>query len=82
MAIFVLLILFLFHLCLSDNIGHRVILTDAANNYGAKCIDGTPGNYYFANGTESQKYVIYFQGGGWYVIYNMIYITMYTILIL
>ncbi len=44
---------------MSDNIGHRVLLTDAAKNNGAVCLDGSPGEYYFANGTESNKYGIY-----------------------
>ena len=50
---------------IADNIGHQVLLTQAAKDYGAQCLDGSPGDYYFANGTESNKYVIFFQGGGW-----------------
>ena len=61
----ILILCFLIYSAVGDNIGHQVILSDAAKSYGAMCLDGSPGNYYFANGTESKKYVIFFQGGGW-----------------
>jgi hypothetical protein len=40
-----------------------VLLTDP----DAKCLDGTPGAYYVAEGTgaNKSKFVFYFEGGGW-----------------
>jgi hypothetical protein len=43
------------------------LLTDAAKNDGAVCIDGTPAGYYFRAGTGSgiTKWYIHHEGGGW-----------------
>ena len=49
----------------ATNIGKANFLTDAAKKNGAVCLDGTPGNYYFAEGEEKTKYVMFLQGGGW-----------------
>jgi hypothetical protein len=36
-------------------------------NGDALCLDGTPGAYYFSEGSgiNSTKFVIWFEGGGW-----------------
>ena len=34
----------------NGSIGKEIILKDAADKYGAVCLDGTPGVYYFAQG--------------------------------
>jgi hypothetical protein len=46
----------------------RVLLTDAAEQRGAVCLDGTPGALYFAPATDpalSTTWVLFFEGGGW-----------------
>ena len=48
-----------------SNTGSKIILKNAAQNYGAVCLDGGPADYYFAKGQETTKYVLFFQGGGW-----------------
>eukprot|EP01084_Bolivina_argentea_P136188 239864_1 len=60
-------VLHLFHLSIGTNsgIGKSVLLTEAAQKYGAVCLDGTPGNIYISEGSEQTKYVFFFQGGGW-----------------
>jgi len=42
-------------------------MTEAAEKTGAKCLDGTPGAYYFQPGTGDgvNKWYIHHQGGGW-----------------
>jgi len=30
-----------------------------------KCLDGSPGGYYLRTGSQSNKFLIYFEGGGW-----------------
>eukprot|EP01084_Bolivina_argentea_P181765 313878_1 len=47
------------------NIGKSVLLTEAAQKNGAVCLDGSPGNYYFAPGSETKKYLFFLEGGGW-----------------
>ena len=44
----------------------RHLMTDKVAD-GAVCLDGTPGGFFFGNGTGShtKDWVIYFQGGGW-----------------
>eukprot|EP01084_Bolivina_argentea_P226257 382200_1 len=51
----------------SQNIGNGVSLIDYANTTGAVCLDGSPGLYYIGKGTGDgiNKFLIYFQGGGW-----------------
>jgi len=43
------------------------LLTKAANDAGAVCIDGTPGGYYFRPGSGDgvKKWYIHHEGGGW-----------------
>lgn len=41
-----------------------VLLLDAPNRFGARCLDGSPPAYYIRPG-DSTRFVIYFQGGGW-----------------
>jgi hypothetical protein len=31
----------------------------------ALCLDGSPGAYYISEGTATNKFLIYFEGGGW-----------------
>jgi len=40
-------------------------LKQAAADDGAVCLDGTPGAYYFRAGSDSTKWYIHHQGGGW-----------------
>lgn len=43
-----------------------VMLTDAAIQKGAVCLDGSPGGYYIRQGTDDNKtWVVFHQGGGW-----------------
>ena len=42
-----------------------VLLGDAVNATGARCLDGTPAAYYIHKGTASTKWYIHHQGGGW-----------------
>eukprot|EP01084_Bolivina_argentea_P258666 436173_1 len=46
------------------NIGKSTLLKEAVTKYGAVCLDGSPGNYYFAQNSQTTKYVLFFQGGG------------------
>eukprot|EP01084_Bolivina_argentea_P007636 14340_1 len=51
-----------------SNVGYSILLKTAAENSGALCLDGSPGNYYINNnGTniEKNKFVMFMQGGGW-----------------
>ena len=41
----------------------RVMLT-AAHGRGAKCLDGSPGGYFFRRG-DPREWVVFHQGGGW-----------------
>ncbi len=43
------------------------LLTDQAEESGARCLDGTPGAYYFREGSGdgARKWYIHQQGGGW-----------------
>lgn len=45
----------------------KFLMTDAAETHQAKCLDGSPGAYYFlaGNGTGANKWYIHHQGGGW-----------------
>eukprot|EP01083_Nonionella_stella_P209488 759340_1 len=47
--------------------GTRVNLTDAMNNNGAVCLDGTVPVFYWRTGTGDgvNKFHAYFEGGGW-----------------
>ena len=36
----------------------------AVQQFGARCLDGSPSGYYFRPGVESDKFVIFLQGGG------------------
>ena len=42
-----------------------VLLGDAVNATGARCLDSTPAAYYIHKGTASTKWYIHHQGGGW-----------------
>lgn len=44
-----------------------VLLTDASEKTGAKCLDGTPGAYYWrpGSGDGMKKWYIHHEGGGW-----------------
>lgn len=44
-----------------------VLLSDAAKQSGAKCLDGTPGAYYIrpGSGDGAKKWYIHHEGGGW-----------------
>ena len=49
-------------------LGHSVLLSKAVDETGAKCLDGSPGRYYFAPATtisSSTKYLMFLEGGGW-----------------
>jgi hypothetical protein len=45
----------------------RVLLTNAADQSDAKCLDGSPGAYYFrpGDGSGKNKWFIHHEGGGW-----------------
>eukprot|EP01084_Bolivina_argentea_P141557 248732_1 len=62
-ASYVVSLSILISLALSQNIqnGTGIFLV---NNKDAICLDGSPGLFYISEGTESNKYVIFFQGGG------------------
>ncbi len=59
---FIVYSLFVLNESQSSNTGYKVRLHDAADRYGAICLDGGPADYYFAKGEESKKYVLFFQG--------------------
>ena len=45
---------------------HR--LPDEVDRSGARCLDGSPAAFYFANATDptqQHSWEIYFEGGGW-----------------
>lgn len=45
-----------------------VLLDEAAKSAGAKCLDGSPGGYYWRQATSqanATKYLLVFNGGGW-----------------
>ena len=48
-----------------SSIAKANFMTEAAEKDGAVCLDGSAGNYYFAKGEESTKFVMHFEGGGW-----------------
>eukprot|EP01084_Bolivina_argentea_P003290 6168_1 len=49
-----------------DNIGYSVLLTEAATNKGAVCLDGSPARYYInPSSTNPYKFAMFIQGGGW-----------------
>ena len=56
-----------FYKSVGGPIGNITLLTDAAQTAGAKCLDGTPGAYYFApgSGDGANKWYMHHQGGGW-----------------
>ena len=39
----------------------RVLVQDPT----ARCLDGSPGAYYYEKGEDSATIVLYFEGGGW-----------------
>lgn len=39
----------------------RVLVQDPM----ARCLDGSPGAYYYEKGVDSTTIVLYFEGGGW-----------------
>lgn len=47
----------------------KVLLSDYVSSYGAMCLDGTAPAYYFhrsqSAGANAQKWIVYFEGGGW-----------------
>merc|ERR1712137_260914 len=45
----------------------KYLMVEAAENEGAVCLDGTPGAYYFQQGSGDgvNKWYIHHQGGGW-----------------
>ena len=43
------------------------LLPDAATEKGAVCLDGSPAGYYFREGTDRDKWLLIFNGGGWCV---------------
>ena len=47
-----------------DGTATRVNITDALDQ-GAVCLDGSPYAYYFRQGTETDKFIVHFEGGGW-----------------
>jgi hypothetical protein len=42
----------------------RVMLTAAAAEQGAVCLDGSPGGYFIKRG-DPQRWIVFMQGGGW-----------------
>lgn len=51
----------------ADGPAMKYEMTEAAKTFGAKCLDGTPGAYYFQKGSGSgaDKWYVHHQGGGW-----------------
>ena len=45
----------------------KVLLTSAAKDFGAVCLDGTPVPLYLraGNGADASKIILFFEGGGW-----------------
>ena len=43
------------------------LLTEAAAEKGAVCLDGSPAGYYFrkGKGLDARKFLLVFNGGGW-----------------
>ena len=50
-----------------DDTWQKVLLTQAAQSFGAVCLDGGPGGYYLRRGTGegAKRWVVFHQGGGW-----------------
>eukprot|EP00158_Paraphelidium_tribonemae_P000167 Partr_v1_DN18920_c0_g1_i1_m61079 putative pectinacetylesterase len=47
---------------------HSVLLTDAVETHGARCLDGSPQRYWFSpasNPVNETRYSLHFMGGGW-----------------
>ena len=40
-------------------------LTKLTGYSGARCLDGSPGSYYYTPGRSPDKFLIFMQGGGW-----------------
>ena len=55
------------HSSAQNAMAFQVLLTSYVNTSGARCLDGSPGNYYFRQGTGdgALKWYIHHQGGGW-----------------
>lgn len=51
----------------NPNLANSVLLTDAVQTHGARCLDGTPQRYWIQESktANSSKWVIDFMGGGW-----------------
>lgn len=47
------------------NVANLTLLTDAAKNQGAVCLDGSPAAFYLRPEVETQKFFIFQEGGGW-----------------
>ena len=44
-----------------------VLLHDAVEECGARCLDGTPAGFYMERGSDPKRFVVHLQGGGWCV---------------
>jgi hypothetical protein len=49
----------------SSSTGSLTLLTQAAADAGAVCLDGTPAGLYTSPGAEQHKVLIFQEGGGW-----------------
>eukprot|EP00754_Rhynchopus_humris_P044780 Rhum_TRINITY_DN4393_c0_g1::Rhum_TRINITY_DN4393_c0_g1_i1::g.14146::m.14146/K19882/NOTUM; O-palmitoleoyl-L-serine hydrolase len=52
----------------SSSTMHRHTMEELASSKGARCLDGTPGVFYYSNHTvaaSSNNWLIYHEGGGW-----------------
>ena len=64
-AIFVVALFATIGSILADSVGTAILLQDAANQYDARCLDGTPGLYYLRPGFDegSNNWYIFHMGG-------------------
>lgn len=56
---------FVFSVSLLCTVAQTRQYIDNAQDLGAVCLDGTPAGYYLKTGSETDKWQIYFEGGGW-----------------
>lgn len=63
----------------SATLSKRVNMTDAANNDGAVCIDGSIPVFYWRPGRDdgTNKFIIYFDGGMLYLLY-LLFVLIYV----
>ena len=51
----------------ADDVWSKILLTDAAANNKAVCLDGSPGGFYYREGSGDNvdNWIVFAQGGGW-----------------